>query len=293
MRGVIWTGLLVVGWVAPLGAQEAPPGGGAAKPAQESYTALVKEYQDAMQAFSQAYQKAKTSEEQAKVVQEQYPRPEKYAARMLAIAEVDPKSPAAVEPLVWLLQNASQSAEGAKAIQLLAAHHADSPKLGNAVANLVYTMSPAGETLLRAVLEKGANREMRGSACLALAQYLKQRADYVRMMQEQNDQAGQVEAAFLQGGMTKEELAALKAKGPDPLLTQAEALFERAAKEFGDVKAGRGTIEKVAGGELHELRDLGVGKPCPEIEGKDIDGVAFKLSDYRGKVVVVDFWGDW
>ena len=23
------------------------------------------------------------------------------------------------------------------------------------------------------------------------------------------------------------------------------------------------------------------------------DGVKFKLSDYRGKVVVLDFWGDW
>ena len=30
-----------------------------------------------------------------------------------------------------------------------------------------------------------------------------------------------------------------------------------------------------------------------EIEGTDQDGVAFKLSDYRGKVVVLDFWGDW
>ena len=27
--------------------------------------------------------------------------------------------------------------------------------------------------------------------------------------------------------------------------------------------------------------------------GEDLNGVAFKLSDYRGKVVVLDFWGDW
>lgn len=36
-----------------------------------------------------------------------------------------------------------------------------------------------------------------------------------------------------------------------------------------------------------------VGNQAPEITGEDIDGVAFKLSDYRGKVVVLDFWGDW
>ncbi|MDP6424698.1 MAG: redoxin domain-containing protein [Planctomycetota bacterium] len=32
---------------------------------------------------------------------------------------------------------------------------------------------------------------------------------------------------------------------------------------------------------------------APDIVGKDIDGHTFKLSDYRGKVVVLDFWGDW
>jgi hypothetical protein len=36
-----------------------------------------------------------------------------------------------------------------------------------------------------------------------------------------------------------------------------------------------------------------VGQVAPEIEGEDIDGRRFKLSDYRGKVVVLDFWGNW
>ena len=31
----------------------------------------------------------------------------------------------------------------------------------------------------------------------------------------------------------------------------------------------------------------------PEIAGEDLAGVAFKLSDYRGKVVLLDFWGYW
>jgi len=38
---------------------------------------------------------------------------------------------------------------------------------------------------------------------------------------------------------------------------------------------------------------LVVGKLAPEIAGEDIDGTPFKLSDYRGKVVVLDFWGNW
>jgi cytochrome oxidase Cu insertion factor (SCO1/SenC/PrrC family) len=36
-----------------------------------------------------------------------------------------------------------------------------------------------------------------------------------------------------------------------------------------------------------------VGQPAPEIEGMDSDHKPFKLSDYRGKVVLLDFWGHW
>jgi hypothetical protein len=36
-----------------------------------------------------------------------------------------------------------------------------------------------------------------------------------------------------------------------------------------------------------------IGQVAPEIQGTDADGKEFKLSDYRGKVVVLDFWGGW
>ena len=36
-----------------------------------------------------------------------------------------------------------------------------------------------------------------------------------------------------------------------------------------------------------------IGTEAPEIVGVDLDGVEFKLSDYRGKVVMLDFYGDW
>lgn len=38
---------------------------------------------------------------------------------------------------------------------------------------------------------------------------------------------------------------------------------------------------------------LVIGKEVPDIVGEDIDGTPFRLSDYRGKVVLLDFWGDW
>ena len=45
--------------------------------------------------------------------------------------------------------------------------------------------------------------------------------------------------------------------------------------------------------QLFEIENLQVGCTAPDIVAKDTDGVAFKLSDYRGKVVLLDFWGFW
>jgi hypothetical protein len=38
---------------------------------------------------------------------------------------------------------------------------------------------------------------------------------------------------------------------------------------------------------------INVGEVAQDISAEDLDGVTFKLSDYRGKVVVLDFWGHW
>lgn len=56
-------------------------------------------------------------------------------------------------------------------------------------------------------------------------------------------------------------------------------------------KGGPGLVANrppVTGGQ-----GFNIGQMAPDIDGEDLDGVKFKLSDYRGKVVVLDFWGDW
>ena len=47
------------------------------------------------------------------------------------------------------------------------------------------------------------------------------------------------------------------------------------------------------GEPVEDSSGLTVGAAAPEIAGEDIDGAFFKLSDYRGKVVLLDFWGNW
>ena len=70
-------------------------------------------------------------------------------------------------------------------------------------------------------------------------------------------------------------------------------LLETCVEKYGDISMGRKTIGEIAEGQLFVLKYLQIGKVAPDIEGADLDEGAFKLSDYRGKVVVLDFWGDW
>jgi hypothetical protein len=63
--------------------------------------------------------------------------------------------------------------------------------------------------------------------------------------------------------------------------------------QYADLLDGRKTLASMAEALLIEYELARTGTLAPEIEGEDLDGVPFKLSDYRGKVVVLDFWGHW
>ncbi len=50
---------------------------------------------------------------------------------------------------------------------------------------------------------------------------------------------------------------------------------------------------ETARGLLRNERELQVGAVMPALEGRDVDGRETRLQDYRGRVVVVDFFGFW
>jgi peroxiredoxin len=52
-------------------------------------------------------------------------------------------------------------------------------------------------------------------------------------------------------------------------------------------------LKAPASGAKFMVSALSVGHVAPEITGRDLNGVPFKLSDYRGKVVLLTFSGDW
>jgi len=89
--------------------------------------------------------------------------------------------------------------------------------------------------------------------------------------------------------------------GSSPKTLAASLLEERVMKTMSRVGLSAlmtaalllSSASAMAQAKKHSPADLAVGKLAPEISGVDVDGRKFKLSDYRGKVVVLDFWGDW
>ena len=75
--------------------------------------------------------------------------------------------------------------------------------------------------------------------------------------------------------------------------TEALSQFTIIKQKYTSIKTYRGQLGKLAALEEFKLAHLSVGGIVPEIVGKDIQGKPMRLSDYRGKVVVLDFWGDW
>jgi hypothetical protein len=55
-----------------------------------------------------------------------------------------------------------------------------------------------------------------------------------------------------------------------------------------------GSMDKPAKASTQSAKlGIRVGQLAPDIQGQDLDGVEFKLSDFRGKIVVLAFWGHW
>lgn len=74
---------------------------------------------------------------------------------------------------------------------------------------------------------------------------------------------------------------------------EALALFREVKEKYADIAWYESTLGQKADGGIFEIETLGIGKAAPEIEGVDLDGKPMKLSDFKGRVVVLDFWGDW
>jgi hypothetical protein len=215
-------------------------------------------------------------------------RPEDFAPKFLQLARENPEDPVAIDALVWVVSNFKSGEPPREAIGILLEEHIQSEKLGDVCAAIGFLQVPHAEQLLRGILAKSPHESVQAQACFHLAGNLKQQIELANYVKTQPDLAKRIEQYV--GSEYAKQLASLDEKY---LTQQIEQLYERSAKSFSEFETVRGKMGQIAERELFELRHLAIGKVAPDIEGTDIDGVPFKLSDYRGKVVVLDFWGHW
>jgi peroxiredoxin len=126
---------------------------------------------------------------------------------------------------------------------------------------------PAAEEFVRAVLVKNPDRLTQARAAQALA--------------EAGEFAGMVAARLKSDDALRKQFDSKDGQGAagrwiargEQARTEAPKLRELIRRKYGDL-----------------IPDLLVGRKAPEVKCQDLDGKNVRLSDYRGKVVVLDIW---
>ena len=192
------------------------------------------------------------------------------AEKALAIAKDDPKDDTGFAAADFIVQSAAKVGGGGKdveaAIALIAEHHAANAKVKDLLIPAM-RLGDGGDKLLKAVCEKGPDKDSKAIAFFLRGYKIAQSLD------------------------DEEDEAKLVAK-----VTEATQLIEKGVQESPEAKLGRTSISEIAKKELENLKGVtlvAVGKDAPEVESVTLEGKKVKLSDYKGKVVLLDIWATW
>jgi hypothetical protein len=277
---------------AALAAQDSAPSRPASRPDPATpagkLAAIEAEYADATKAFSEAYRAAKTQDDKDKLIEEKSPKAETWYPRLMELAKSGADETVTVSALAWVVSHGAQTPAGKEAVGLLAQNHLKSPDIKKVFGVFARNPGRAGEKFLRAALEQNPSEEVQAQAAYSLSQLLKSRADVAANYDKSNaDQQKAFEKRF-----DAEDRALLTSLDATANAKEIEKLLEKA----GEMAAGKPWGKKLAEsaeGDLFEIRNLAMGMTAPDIVAEGLDGKPMKLSDFKGKVVVLDFWGHW
>jgi thiol-disulfide isomerase/thioredoxin len=232
--------------------------------------------------------------------------------RLFRFAETHPGDPAAVSALLRILAiNPSAREQGVypiylRARDLLIRDHLLDPVVVKTLLARPTPIALGMEPYFRALIARTTDHETLGRACMALVQCDEARSrlaarpffDYPEPRPERV-----AATAHLNSRIHPDYVRSIRETDQDALDDEIETLLERVAREFSDVPFLRAEMQAkrketrsladYAKEKLTAIQTLGVGQVAPEIVGKGLDGRPLKLSDFRGKVVMLVFWGTW
>jgi len=243
------------------------------------------DFQKALQSAQQKFVKAATEAEKEKIRDQFFEDAASYLERYLKVARDFPGDPAGAKARVQANQQLSM--------------------LGN-------VGSPAVAKTLRNLVEKSADKSIQNQASLVLAKVLRNQSEKAyenkdpkapelfqeatkilrNLADKSTDKSIQAQAGLTLGEVLRGQYEKAYER-KDPKAPEAYQEAENTLAEMSKKAEGNFVLANQFKNALFELQKLSVGKPAMEIEAEDLDGKKFKLSDYRGKVVVIDFWGNW
>ncbi len=263
--------------------------------AAKALATLAKEREAAAREFSDGLRQAGNDTER-KSLQRRYAEGEAaLTARALQIAREHPTDPAATKALQFVLQRApgvSENALGrvrAEALAQIRKDYLASRHLAELQLLFVGLDTDTVNGLLTTLAVSSPYPVDRCQAALRLADTLAVKADNIRRMPAASDP---VRGRNTGQGSEGDPLGQPDA---DALERDAARWYTLVLEKYGAVPSpGQGpTLRESAERGLFALQHLGIGKAAPELVGEDLDGKPFKLSDYRGNVVVLVFCADW
>jgi hypothetical protein len=233
------------------------------KSVAEQIEAVQTELNEQSQKLIKEYQASEDDKEKAEIIKQYQKLHTDVADKYLAIVKNNPPDDKDLFPALMALAFSGQHTQ--VAVDLLEKHHIDNPQMGLICFQLGRQGSPGFEKLFRTVAEKSKSDDAKGAAWLALGQSL--------LAQSNED--------------------GLDAEKRDSLRHQAESALNTVVDKYADATIFNRKIGDLASGTLFEVQHLAIGMEVPDLEGDDLEGTVFKLSDYRGKVVFLDFWAHW
>lgn len=237
-----------------------------------------------------------TDEERLKFIGQVYQHHEVIAENLLKLAEQHPDDPIAVDALAqsvwqvntipWPVELIGENRVRARAFKQILSRHASSNKLAPLCQRVSHGFAAEYESFLRAMWDTNPHESVKSAACVSLAYFLHARLLRIDLCRDDPEQAKTFAGLF-----GEEYLAGLLKQDREEVMAEVEKLYHIGQDKYADVALPEGgTVRDLVTSALYEIEQLGIGKEAPNIEGIDQDGLPFSLHDYRGKVILLDFW---
>jgi thiol-disulfide isomerase/thioredoxin len=197
-----------------------------------------------------------------------------YAPKLIAFAEAHKDSPEALAALSFAMgvSGGPQNKDGnwTKILTALKRDHAKDEHILPLIRTMVGTGDDDTVAFLRAVIEQNPSKKIQAQACKVLAQTWQEAVEAADRIQKDEKIREQVEQ--LRG----KDFVAKVVREADAHRKEYASLTKLLREKYAEY-----------------VVDLSTGKKVPEVISQDLKGNKVKLSDLKGKVVVLDIWATW